>query len=171
MEIIRRRPVSSNACARALTRIHRTLAALDCIPCHVCLTTLDEAELRDCTEAQLGIAGVLAAREGRGIWRRFLVAHFQRYLVEPAFDSPTLHSHALLSGRASRRFLCPEGARLLATPVVERRVTVEQFCADASGLEADADATRQSAVQLARMSRRRLEIREVPPTRPDWRSD
>jgi hypothetical protein len=95
VDILRRRPLPANGCARALARIHPVLAELDCAPCRLALTSADELDLRDCTEAQLGISGVCAARAPMLVWRRFLIAHFERYLVEATFGADVLHADAL----------------------------------------------------------------------------
>jgi hypothetical protein len=92
MEVGQRRAAPLNGHARATARILAALRAYGSMPCVLALRVLDEAELRDCTEAQLGISGVCAARASAPVWRRFLIAHFERQAIELAFDADVLRA-------------------------------------------------------------------------------
>lgn len=96
MQITRRRSApATNGYARAAKRIEDALGNAGSSGAHITLTRIDEEELRDCVEQQLGIAGVCAARASTAAWRRFLIAHFQRLGVVVAFDGTALSAVAV----------------------------------------------------------------------------
>jgi hypothetical protein len=91
MEVMLRRPHRApNGFARAKARIDAALAQCHGLGPQLRLTVMEEEEMRDCTQAQLGMDGVCAGRAPTRIWRTFLMAYFARRNIALAFDARVL---------------------------------------------------------------------------------